>query len=382
MLDRDGHAARDAELPRARRRAPQPALRARRWRPRSTLDARRVARARRPRLRASIVGLDARHPGRGARRSSAGRGRRFVQVLLPVRSDVPYGNRLLPPALRRGARAHGLRDRAPRVGPGAAPRRRTTGVTTTYLEDYLSNAHIAEVQLMSLVAEGVFADVPGARRSCSPSAASPGCRRCCGGSTRTGRASGARCRGSRSARRRYVRRHMRLTTAPAQLPQRAGARSPQVVEMVGPEMLLYASDAPARPRRRRAARCCASLGADGRRGDPARATRPPSTAVAWREGRRLRDWRTSPPGERKIVKAGRALDRRLPRRGRVLRHPQPLPAPGRAAVPRAAVGVGGRERPGQGDGWRARRGSSRARGTAGSTTSRPASRSWGRARRA
>ena len=39
-----------------------------------------------------------------------------------------------------------------------------------------------------------------------------------------------------------------------------------------------------------------------------------------------------PPGGRKIVEVGRALDRRLQRRRRVLRAAQPLPAPGRAAV--------------------------------------------------
>jgi predicted TIM-barrel fold metal-dependent hydrolase len=41
----------------------------------------------------------------------------------------------------------------------------------------------------------------------------------------------------------YVRRHMRFTTEPAQLPQDP-EQVAQVVEMVGPELLLYASDHP------------------------------------------------------------------------------------------------------------------------------------------
>ena len=40
-----------------------------------------------------------------------------------------------------------------------------------------------------------------------------------------------------------VRRHVRLTTAPAQLPA-SPAEVAEVLDMVGTEMLLYASDAP------------------------------------------------------------------------------------------------------------------------------------------
>ena len=54
-----------------------------------------------------------------------------------------------------------------------------------------------------------------------------------------------------------------------------------------------------------------------------------------------------PPGTRKIVKAGVALDRRVQRRRRVLRHPQPLSASGRAAVRRAPVELGGCQGPGE-----------------------------------
>jgi predicted TIM-barrel fold metal-dependent hydrolase len=165
---------------------------------------------------------------------------RFVQVLLPVRSDVPYGNRLYHP-LYEAAERHGLRIALHAWGrAGAAPS--TTGLTPTYLEDYLSNVHIAEAQLLSLVAEGVFGRFPDLGVVFAE----------CGfawlpamlwrfdkdwkGVWREVPWVNERPSG-------YVRRHVRMTTAPAHLPRSADEVA-QVVDMVGPEMLLYASDAP------------------------------------------------------------------------------------------------------------------------------------------
>lgn len=79
---------------------------------------------------------------------------RFVQVLLPVRSDVPWGNKANHPifaaaqehALQVGLHAWG------RAGKAATP----SGFTTTYFEDYLGNQTIAQAQVLSFVAEGVF----------------------------------------------------------------------------------------------------------------------------------------------------------------------------------------------------------------------------------
>jgi len=196
--------------------------------------------ARDPRLRAGIVVSTLDVPSAVQEIERLADDPRFVQVLLPVRSDVPYGNRLYHP-LYAAAERNGLRIALHAWGrAGAAPS--TTGIAPTYLEDYLSNVHIAEVQLLSLVAEGVFATFPelaivfaecgftwlpsllwrfdkdwkGVWRevpwvSDRPSA--------------------------------VVRRHVRLTTAPAQLP-RSPTEVAEVLEMVGPEMLLYASDAP------------------------------------------------------------------------------------------------------------------------------------------
>ena len=79
---------------------------------------------------------------------------RFVQVLLPVRSDLPWGNKNNHPmfaaaqerSLQIGLHAWGRSGRAPTP----------SGFTTTYLEDYLGNQPIAQAQLLSFVSEGVF----------------------------------------------------------------------------------------------------------------------------------------------------------------------------------------------------------------------------------
>jgi predicted TIM-barrel fold metal-dependent hydrolase len=167
---------------------------------------------------------------------------RFVQILLPVRNDVPYGNRLYHP-LYAAAERHGLPIALHAWGRGGSATS-TTGVTTTYLEDYASNAHIAQTQMMSFVAEGVFETFPRLRVAFLE----------CGftwlpaqlwrfdkdwkGVWREvpwvkDRPSG------------YVRRHMRFTTEPAQLP-REPAQVAEVLEMVGTDLLLYASDHPHR----------------------------------------------------------------------------------------------------------------------------------------
>ncbi len=114
--------------------------------------------ARDERLRASLVVSTLDIPAAVEEIERLAGDERFVQVLLPVRSDVPYGNRLYHP-LYEAADRHGLRIALHAWGrAGTAPS--TTGLTTTYLEDYVSNAHIAEAQLISLVAEGVFARFP------------------------------------------------------------------------------------------------------------------------------------------------------------------------------------------------------------------------------
>ncbi|MEJ2887565.1 amidohydrolase family protein [Actinomycetospora aeridis] len=87
---------------------------------------------------------------------------RFVQVLLPVRGhDHRYGHRRFLPVLEAAA-GTGLAVTLHawgRAGSAATP----TGFTHTYLADYLSQGHLAQAQLTSLVVEGVLDRLPGLR---------------------------------------------------------------------------------------------------------------------------------------------------------------------------------------------------------------------------
>ncbi len=196
--------------------------------------------ARDERLRASMVVSTLDIPAAVAEVERLAGDDRFVQILLPVRSDVPYGNRLYHP-LYEAAERHGLRIALHAWGrAGAAPS--TTGLTPTYLEDYLSNAHIAETQLISLVSEGVFASFPELGVVFAE----------CGFAwlpallwrfDKDWKGVWREVPWVKERPSAYVRRHVRLTTAPAQLPS-SSAEVAQAIEMVGPELLLYASDAP------------------------------------------------------------------------------------------------------------------------------------------
>jgi predicted TIM-barrel fold metal-dependent hydrolase len=79
----------------------------------------------------------------------------FVQVLLPVRTEAPYGNKRYH-RIWEAADRHGLVVGLHAWGrPGNAPT--TTGFMHSYLEDYTSNAlTVVQAHVTSLVSEGVF----------------------------------------------------------------------------------------------------------------------------------------------------------------------------------------------------------------------------------
>ena len=165
---------------------------------------------------------------------------RFVQVLLPVRSDIPYGNRFYH-AIYAAAERLGLPIALHAWGRGGNATS-TTGITTTYFEDYASNAHIAQTQMMSFVAEGVFTEFPALRvvfLECGFSWLPPQLWRF----DKDWKGVWREVPWVKERPSEYVRRHMRFTTEPAQVP-RDPAQIAQVVEMVGPELLMYASDHP------------------------------------------------------------------------------------------------------------------------------------------
>ena len=89
------------------------------------------------------------------------RDERFVQVLLPVRSSAPYGRPQFRPIFRAAADAGlpvGLH-----FGGSAANPITAVGWPSFYIEDHTAMSQAFEAQVLSLVCEGVFDEIPDAR---------------------------------------------------------------------------------------------------------------------------------------------------------------------------------------------------------------------------
>ncbi|MCB0109202.1 MAG: amidohydrolase, partial [Caldilineaceae bacterium] len=114
-----------------------------------------------PRLRASIV-VPSQNPERAAAEIERwGEHPGFVQVVLPVRSDAPYGNLRYDP-IYRAATQH---DLVIGMQYGGAPGHPSTpvGWTTSFVEEYAGMAQVFQSQIISLIAEGVFDRFPDLR---------------------------------------------------------------------------------------------------------------------------------------------------------------------------------------------------------------------------
>jgi uncharacterized protein len=168
----------------------------------------------------------------------------FVQVLLPVRTEAPYGN----PRYHRvweAAERHGLVLALHAWGrAGNAPT--ASGFTHSYLEDYASNSQIVvQAHVTSLVSEGVFERFGALHVALLE----------CGFAwlpfllwrfDKDWKGVWREVPWVKQRPSEYVRRHFRLTTAPAQLPADPAvlARIPDLMPVT--ELLMYASDHPHR----------------------------------------------------------------------------------------------------------------------------------------
>jgi predicted TIM-barrel fold metal-dependent hydrolase len=197
--------------------------------------------ARDSRLRASLVVSTVSPDDAVSEIERVGEDPRFVQILLPVRSDLPWGQKHNHPIFA-AARAHGLQIGLHAWGrAGKAPT--PSGFTTTYLEDYVGNQPIAQAQVLSFVSEGVFERFPDLRVMVSE----------CGFAWlapllwRFDKDWKGVWREVPWVKRRpseYVRDHFRFTTAPAHLPSDPVALDHVLEMMGGVGMLAYASDHP------------------------------------------------------------------------------------------------------------------------------------------
>lgn len=114
-----------------------------------------------PRLTASLV-VPARDPAAAVDEiERVGDHSGFVQVLMPVRSDRLYGQRIFHPiyeAIARHDLVMGLH-----WGGTVEEAPSTSGFPSWYAEEYAAETHIYAAQLTSLIAEGVFNKFPSLR---------------------------------------------------------------------------------------------------------------------------------------------------------------------------------------------------------------------------
>jgi len=168
----------------------------------------------------------------------------FVQALLPVRTETPWGNKRFH-ALHDAIAAHGLVLGLHAWGRvGNAPT--SSGFTHSYLEDYLANSQIiVQAHVTSLVSEGVFERTPDLKVAFLE----------CGFSwlpfllwrfDKDWKGVWREVPWVKERPSNYVLRSMRFSTAPAQLPEDPTvlARLPDLMP-VG-DLLMYASDHPHR----------------------------------------------------------------------------------------------------------------------------------------
>jgi predicted TIM-barrel fold metal-dependent hydrolase len=194
-----------------------------------------------PRLRASIVVPWADPAAAADEIERAGEDPRFVQVLLPIRAELPWGHKsnqaIHAAAARTGVavclHAWGLWGHAP---SGSA-------LATSYVEDYLSNATIVQHQLVNLVAEGMFDRHPDLHvvvAECGFAWLPPLLWR----TDKHWRSFWPEVPWVKEKPSRYVEERVRVTTAPAHLGSASAEEIREVVDMIGATRLLYASDYP------------------------------------------------------------------------------------------------------------------------------------------
>ncbi|MBX6772169.1 MAG: amidohydrolase family protein [Chloroflexi bacterium] len=196
-----------------------------------------------PRLRASIV-VASQQPAMAAQEvERVGGHPGFVQVFLPVRSRVLYGDRQYYPLYEAAVR----HDLAIGIHFGGAPGNPPTpsGWPSYYLEEYVDMAAVFQSQLLSLIVEGVFDKFPTLRVVLIESGWSwlpgflwrvdkewKGLRR--------------EVPWNHQFPSEYVRQHVRFTWQPADLPSDPQQLAAVIAAMESEELLLFSSDYPHR----------------------------------------------------------------------------------------------------------------------------------------
>jgi uncharacterized protein len=165
----------------------------------------------------------------------------FVQVFLPARSQTPYGNRDFHP-IYEAAQRHGLQVCLHFGGvPGTAPT--PSGWPSYYIEEYVGMAQVFQTQVVSLIAEGVFERFPDLKVVLAESGFTwlPSLMWRLDKEWKGIRREIPWVKEPPSA---YIRRHVRVTTQPLEMPEDPRFMRQVLDQIDCPELLLYASDHP------------------------------------------------------------------------------------------------------------------------------------------
>jgi predicted TIM-barrel fold metal-dependent hydrolase len=194
-----------------------------------------------PRLRASLV-VPAQQPELAAREiDRLGDHPGFVQVFLPVRSAMLYGNRLYHPIFEAATR----HDLAVALHFGGAPGNPPTasGWPSYYIEEYVDMAAVFQSQVLNMIVEGLFDRFPTLRVALVE-----------GGFTwlpalmwrmdKEWRGLRPEIPWNKRLPSEYVRQHIRLTIQPTDAPPTPD-QFLQVIDQLGSdELLLFSTDYP------------------------------------------------------------------------------------------------------------------------------------------
>ncbi len=196
-----------------------------------------------PRLRGSLV-VPSQLPQLAAREiDRVGDHPGFVQVLLPARSEHPYGSRLFHPLWEAIAR----RDLVAGIHFGGAPGNPPfpSGWPSYYFEEYAGMAQVFQSQLTSIVSEGILDLFPSTRIALLESGFTwlPAFLWRFDKEWRNLRQLVPWVKRAPSA---YIREHVRLTVQPLDLPPTGPETLEIIAQLDADDILLYGSDYPHR----------------------------------------------------------------------------------------------------------------------------------------
>jgi uncharacterized protein len=167
---------------------------------------------------------------------------RFVQLVLPARSEEPYGAERYRPLWKAAVEKELVV--ALSFGGSTSTPPTAVGWTNSYFETYVLAPQLFQTQLVSMIASGLFTEFPDLRVTLLESGWSwlPSTLWRLDMVWKAGRRETPWIEEPPSA---YVRRHVRLASAPADLPERANDVA-RLLDQLDSSLLLYSSDHPHR----------------------------------------------------------------------------------------------------------------------------------------